>query len=323
MKISGEFTLSTDLGGTNTKIALVKNEKNIIARRILSTEKYKGKKLLINKIAATINDLLKSNNVKKGKIKAVGIGVAGPVDFKKGLIHRLVNVKGWHNVYLKRILSRKLKLKVYMDNDVNLVTLGEYKYGAGRGTKNMICITLGTGVGGGIILDGNLYRGSGFTAGEVGHIPINVNGPRCNCGGKACLERYVSNYCIVEEAKKLVRKRPNSKILKFADGKPSKITPKVISEAAHLGDKLAIKIWKETGVYIGVALTGLVNVFNPECIVIGGGVSLAGDVLFNSIRETVARRAMKEPAQKVKIVPAELGNDAGLIGASILATKGK
>ncbi len=317
------YTLGVDLGGTNTKIALFKEVKKIEAKRILKTKEYKSKRILINKILESIGDLLKDNNLKNKQIKGLGIGVAGPVDFERGFIYRLVNVKGWENVPLKSLLYKKLKIKTFLDNDVNLVGLAELKYGAGKGAKNMICITLGTGVGGVLILEGRIYRGSHSTAGEVGHIPINVKGPRCNCGGEACLERYVGNRYIIKRARDLVKKRGKSRILELADNKISKITPEIISQAAKLGDKTAIAVWEETGYLIGVALAGLVNVFNPERIVIGGGVSLAGDVLFKSIRETVAKRAMATPARQVKIVPAKLGEDAGLIGASILATSSK
>jgi glucokinase len=315
------YTVAIDLGGTNAKIALIKDEKEILSKEVFSTKDYQGREVLIKQITESVNSLLKDKKVKKTQVKALGIGVPGPVDFEKGVIYQLTNVKGWRDVPLKRILSGKLKLKVYIDNDVNLIALGEYKHGAGKGTKNMICLTLGTGVGGGLILDGRLYRGSNFTAGEVGHIPVNLQGPKCNCGGRGCLERYVGNYYLVERAKELIKGKPNSEILKLAGGRLSKISPEIIDRASKAGDKLALGIWQETGRYIGVALAGLVNVFNPERIVIGGGVALAGEVLFASIRKTVSLRAMEAPARKVKIVPAKLGDEAGLLGASILAAE--
>jgi glucokinase len=314
-----EITFGIDLGGTNTKIGLFKNERKFIDQVILATRQQKTKEELIDKITDNIDALIKKHLKDKSQVKAIGIGVAGPVDFKKGFIHELVNVPGWKEVPLKKILTKKTGIETFLDNDVNLVTLGEQKYGAGKGAKNMICITLGTGVGGGLIIDGKLYRGSNYTAGEIGHIPINVEGPKCNCGGIACLERYVGNKYIVQQAKDLLEKKQDSKILELAEGDLSNITPKLLHQAASSGDKLAISIWTQTGVYIGVALAGLVNVLNPERIVIGGGVAKAGDILFNSIKETVNKRAMKTASESVKMLPAELGDQAGIIGASILA----
>lgn len=316
--MSKKFTVGLDLGGTNTKVALLKDTKNIIDKTVFSTRKFKKKSELLKKIITAINDILTRNNIRERDVIGLGVGVAGPVNFEEGLIYNLVNIKGWHNVYLKKILEEKLKIKTYLDNDVNLVALAEHKFGAGIKTRNMIAITLGTGVGAGIILEGRLYRGSDFVAGEVGHIPVNIEGPKCNCGGYACLERYVGNRYIVKRAEELLKKDKNSKLSELAYGKTLKITPEVISKAAKLKDKIAIKVWQETGVYIGVALSGLVNVLNPERIVIGGGISLAGKILFDSIRDTVTKRAMKTATKNLKIVPAKLGEDAGIIGASAL-----
>jgi glucokinase len=318
-----KYSIGIDFGGTNIKIALLQNISKVKQKLVFSTKKYKNRSEVISVFADICGKFIIENNIKKTQIYGIGIGVAGPIDFDKGYIHYLTNVKGWKNTHLKEMLSEKIKLPVYVDNDVNIVTLGELAYGAGKGYDNAICLTLGTGVGGGIVINGHLYRGANFTAGEIGHIPINMEGPKCNCGGHACLERYVGNKYIVERAKSLLNSNKTSLILKLVDNDLSQITPKVISEAAKKKDKIALKIWREVGKYLGVALTGLVNTLNPEVIIIGGGVSNAGKPLFDAIKETVKLRAMENPASFVRIVPAKLGEKAGVIGASVLAVRGK
>jgi glucokinase len=301
----------------------LQNVSEIKQKIIHSTKKYKSRSEVISVFASICKEFISENNIKKTQIYGVGIGVAGPIDFNKGYIHYLTNVKGWKNTPLKKMLSNKIKLPVYVDNDVNVVTLGELAYGAGKGYDNAICLTLGTGVGGGIVINGHLYRGANFTAGEIGHIPINMEGPKCNCGGRACLERYVGNKYIVRRAKSLLRNNKRSLIAKLVDNDLSKITPKVISQAAKKKDKIALQIWREIGEYLGVALSGLINTLNPEVIIIGGGVSKAGKPLFDVIKNTIKLRAMKNPASFVQIVPATLGEEAGIIGASVLAVRGK
>ncbi len=316
------YTIGIDLGGTNVKLALLKNVNCIVQKAVIETCKHEGKAKLITEIAKTIKQFIKDNKLTKNMIAGIGIGVAGPINFDRGFVHNLTNIKGWKNTPLRQILTKRVGIKTFVDNDVNVVTLGELVYGAGKGFRDILCVTLGTGVGGGIVLNSHLYRGPNFTAGEIGHIPINITGKKCNCGGIACVERYVGNKFIIQRAKELVKNDKKSLILKYANNKPSKITPKIISQAANTKDKTALLIWQETGNYLGIALSGLVNTFNPELIIIGGGVAKAGKPLFDSIRKTIKLRAMKNPASFVKIVPALLGEEAGIIGASVLANLG-
>jgi glucokinase len=182
----------------------------------------------------------------------------------------------------------------------------------------MLCITLGTGVGGGLILDGKLYRGSSYAAGEFGHVPINIDGPKCNCGSWACVEAYVGNSYIVKDVISDIKGGRKTLITKLVNGDLPKITPRIISEADRKGDKYAKKVWVDVGNKVGIGLAGVVNLLNVEKIVIGGGVAEAGKTLFDSIKKTVRARAMKLPAKTVKIVKAKLGYDAGLIGAATL-----
>lgn len=315
------YAIGIDLGGTNVKIALVNKRGNILVKQTLITQSYLLKEDLISAVINKTEVILSYPRIKRKDIMGIGIGLPGLVDSERGIVHYFVNIKGWKNVPLAKIFRRHFNLPTFIDNDVNATTLAELRFGAGRGAKNLICLTLGTGVGGGVVVNGELYRGSTLSAGELGHIPLERDGLRCNCGGYGCVERYVGNNYLVENVKSQIRKGKRTIIAKLVNNKLSKITPRVITEAAKKGDKFAICVWRNTGENLGIVLAGIVNFFNPERIVIGGGVAKAGKLLFDSIIKTVRLRAMELPGKKVKIVRARLGEDAGVIGAAILAMR--
>lgn len=294
---------SVDLGGTNLKAALLNNKFNIIAKDVIPTPRSSSKNVLINAIDAALRELLRSSGVKKRMLLGAGLGVPGPVDYPNGVVRCFPNIPGWRNVPLRKVLQARLRLPVFIDNDANLMCLAESRVGAAKKADNVVALTLGTGVGGAIIIGKKLYRGGSFFAGEIGHIPLNMKGPKCACGGQACLERYAGNRAV--EA--LIRK-------KFGRG----FSLAVLSELSAEGNKKAVRIWEVVGVYLGVAVSSVVNILNPDIIVIGGGVAEAGEVLFSKIRATVLKRAMPGSAANARIVKAELGNDAGLKGAAIL-----
>lgn len=311
-----KFAIGIDLGGTYTKLALVDTSGRIFERAKLSTATYKTKAELVSAIVSEVKAVLKKTHLSPKALLGVGIGVPGLVDFDRGLVYTLTNIPGWKNTPLKGMLEAKLRVPVLVDNDVNVMTLGEFGFGAGKGAKNLVCITLGTGVGGGIIIDGRLYRGCTFSAGEVGHMPLKEEGLSCNCGGYGCLERYVGNRYILEEMKSKIRGGTPTAIKRLVNGDLSAITPEVISKAALRGDRLSINFWNTVGKRIGVTLAGIVNLLNPERIIIGGGIADAGEPLFRSIRKTVNERALPVPKKAVKILKSKLGNDAGVIGAA-------
>ncbi len=294
------YTIGIDLGATFVKMGLVDEKGRVFFKRKIDTQINSKKTILINSITANVKDIIK---VSGKKINGVGIGVPGPVDSDRGIVRYFPNIKGWKNVPLKSILEKKLGLPVKLDNDAHAMTLGELALGAAKGSRNIVCVTLGTGVGGGIIIERKLYSGSSMAAGEIGHIPINVTGPKCNCRGIACLERYIGNRYILERAKKI-----------FGNN----ITLEKLSGLARSGDKKAIAIWTDVAEKLGTALTGVVNLLNPDKIVIGGGVSKAGKLILNPLKKRIKTRAMKDQAKHVKIVLAKLGADAGIIGASQL-----
>lgn len=302
-----KFFIGIDLGGTNLKVGLLNSHYRIIAKEILSTKKFLKKEGLIQAIADSVMDIAIKQGLSKKNISAIGLGLPGPIDTKAGIVHFFPNIPGWREVNLKAILQKKLSVPVFIDNDAKLMCLAEQRRGAAAGFNNVICLTLGTGVGGGIIIDGKLYRGRDNASGEIGHLPINEDGPFCNCGGRACLESYIGNNRILKHAKRLFKRN---------------ITLEELSALAKKKNKQALNIWNEVGGHLGVALAGVVNLLNPDCIVIGGGVANAGKLLIDKVKETIAKRAMSVQARGIKVFKAKLGSDAGIIGAAILAIEG-
>ena len=299
------YVLGIDLGATNIKCGLVSLDGRVIAKIHLATVGFiSDKNQLIHALCSACLNLLHKNHLKQKSILGVGIGLPGLVDIRKGVVKFLPNLPGWENVALKNIMEKKIKMPVFIDNDVKLITLGEWKFGAGIGISDLICLTLGTGVGSGLILNNALYRGAGMTAGELGHVPLNEEGPLCNCGGRGCLERAVGNKYLLEKAQKL-----------FGRGD---ITLEEINRLADQGNSRALKFWKETAAHIGVGLVGVVNLLNPKRIIIGGGISNAHRHLFPVILETIRKRAMSVPAQMVELRRAKLGDHAGILGARVL-----
>jgi glucokinase len=301
--MNSKFIIGIDLGGTKIKAALLNTRLQIQAHKAFVTNSFESKGLLIKGIADIVAGLIKENGLKRENILGLGVGMAGPVDSQNGRVHFLPNISGWENVPLAAILRDKLKLPVFLDNDAKLMALAEYNSGKARFAKNALCITLGTGVGGGLILNGELFRGLDNAAGEIGHLPINVSGPDCACGGKACLEAYVGNKRILALAKKVFQRE---------------ISLEELSRLAALRNKKAVSVWLQVGEYLGVALSAAVNLLNLDAIIIGGGVADAGKVLFEQVKRTIHSRAMPVQSKRVKILKAGLGNHAGMIGAGVL-----
>lgn len=305
-----KYVIGVDVGGTNIKLGLATSSVEVIDRAKFATKSFTSdRSTLIHAIAKQISSLIERNGIPGKKIKGIGIGLPGLIDNANGVVRFLPNIPGWKNVPLKKFLEKELDIPVFLENDVNLIALGEWKFGAGRNSDNMVCMTLGTGVGGGLILGGRLYRGPGFSAGELGHIPINEDGPACGCGSYGCLESYVGNKRLVLRAQQMTKDQTMS-----LEG---------MHALAKNGDKTALKFWEETATHIGNGLVSVVNMLNPQRIVIGGGVSNNHEFLFKTINTVIRKRAMMTPASMVKIVRAQLGNDAGILGAHVLVNEHK
>ena len=297
------FIIGIDLGGTNLKCALLDDNFKIKVKTSFSTKSFNDKQKLIQGIADSINNFILKQGLKRSAILGVGIGLPGPVDTFKGIVHFLPNIPGWKKVNVKNNLEHKTKLPVFIDNDAKLMCLAESKAGRAAGYSNVLCLTLGTGVGGGLIINGSLYRGKDNAAGEFGHLPINEIGPLCGCGAVACLETYIGNKAIIKEARKIFG---------------AEISLEKISKLAKKNNPKAIKFWNEVGKKLGLALSGVINLLNLDAVVIGGGISCAGKSLFGSVKETIGKRAMSVQAKRVRVFKAKLGVDGGIIGAGYL-----
>ncbi len=313
-----KYNIGVDLGGTNVKVAIVDYEGHIVYSNSVPTRAEMGYEYTISNIIAEIQTSLKETQIPKGDIGGIGFGLPGQVDYEKGFVHSLPNIPGWMNVPLGQIMEDKFGLPTKADNDVNVATLGEFAHGAGKGAKDVVCITVGTGIGAGIIANGQMIRGASMAAGELGHMILkDQGGDICGCGQTGCLETLASGPSIVKLAHDYVMGGKSCKFKELAINTP--ITSQIVGEAANMGDAVSKRIFEIIGYWIGIALANTVNLLNPEKIVIGGGVAQAGDILFNPIRETVQKRSLKVAADAVEIVPAQLGESAGVVGASILA----
>jgi len=302
-----QYIIGIDLGGTNLKIGLFNTAYTVLEKRVISTATFKTRRDLVNGFVQAVGDIAQQRRIRRNDILGIGIGLPGPVNFEKGIVYSLTNIRGWRDVPLKRILEQKLKIPVFIDNDAKVMSLAEAERGAARGFHHAVCITLGTGVGGGIINNGYLYRGFNNAAGEIGHMPLSVAGDRCNCGGTGCLETFVGNNRIQQDVRRVFGKN---------------VPLEEVSALARKGNRKAREVWNRVGTYLGVAVAAIVNLLNPDCVVIGGGVANAGSVLIDRVKAVVKTRAMKVQAANVKIFKAKLGSDAGLIGSAILVTRG-
>ncbi len=300
-----KYTIGVDVGGTNIKLGLVNRSGKIVTKSVLDTRDFsKSKKKLIDVVVKSIVGLIEEEGLASKDILGIGLGLPGPIDSKRGIVSFLPNIPGWKNVPLKDIVQKRLRIPTFVDNDVNLITLGEWKFGAGKGYKNLMCMTLGTGVGAGLVLNNGLYRGEGFAAGELGHMPLNEKGPACNCGGWGCFEHYVGNGTLLKKASKIFKR----KSIQLPD----------VYYLAQQGNVRAIEFWNEAATHIGNALVGVVNLLNLRLIIIGGGVSNNYGFLGKTINAVIKARAMKVQAGMVKVVRAKLRDDAGILGAQVL-----
>lgn len=313
--------LAIDIGATRVRIAVIDEGGAILWRENLLTMAEEGPTATLARIAASMNRALASAN--GSQVTAMGIGAPGPLDPWEGVIYNPPNLPGWDALPLKRILQDQFGLPVHVGNDANLAGLGEHRYGAGRGARDMVYLTISTGIGGGIITNGRLLLGADGLAGEIGHTSVQARGPRCNCGNFGCLEVMASGPAIARRGARALRRGEAPGIAARAGDDPRAVTAEMVVGAALAGDSVARDIVERAGFYIGVGVVNLVHTLNPRLIVIGGGVALgAGDLLLDPVRSTVAARAMPPFKRDLRIVPASLGDDAGLLGALALALCG-
>lgn len=303
------YKFGVDVGGTTVKIGLFSGDGKLEEKYEIATDKSDQGAHIIEHIAAKLDEIIAEKSYGILDCMGVGIGLPGPVD--RGMILGCVNL-GWGIFSIVEEFSKAFhNVPVYAGNDANTAALGEYAAGAGKGMKNMMMVTLGTGVGGGIIIDGRILEGANGGAGEIGHIPVNPQEQDiCGCGKKGCLEQYASATGIVRVAEKLRKENGNTAL-------PAGCTAKQVFDYAKEGDELAMQAVEELGRYLGLALASCACVLNPEGIVIGGGVSRAGKILLDVTEKNFQTYVFK-PCRNVKFCLAELGNDAGIYGAAAM-----
>ena len=276
-----------------------------------------GYEFTVNNIKQAIYELLKETKLEAKDIQGIGFGFPGQVDYKAGIVRNAPNIPGWVEVPIAKLIEDEFHIPTRVDNDVRCAALGELNYGAGKGCENMVCITVGTGIGSGLIINGKLVRGASNAAGEIGHIKLQMHeGPICGCGDTGCFEAFASGPSIVAMAEEYIKGGKSTKFREMANG--TAITPFIVCEAAKAGDPVAQRIFTIMGEYLGIGLSSVVNLLNPEKIIIGGGVADAGEILMRPLVDTLRKRAMKIAGSAVEVVPAQLGNTAGVIGASLL-----
>ncbi|MCJ7457924.1 MAG: ROK family protein [candidate division Zixibacteria bacterium] len=318
--MKNKFNIGADIGGSNIKYGIVSSSGRIMTCGIIPSGKASGKKGVLRNLRKGIDSLLVSAKQSKLNINSIGIGVPGTVDLPKGKIVGIPpNLPFLADFYLRKYLKGFYHHPVYIDNDANVMALAEYKFGAAKGFDNCICITLGTGIGSGIILKGKLFRGSSFVGPEFGHTTICYDGVRCHCGNYGCVEMYASEPAMIKRAKELLKKNSASILYQLTQDNLNRLKAKDLFLAERLKDKVSQKVIQETAYYLGTALSSAVNLINPEIVVVGGGVALsAGRNFFKMIEKEIKTRAFPSATKNLKIVKAKLGNNAGFIGASRL-----
>jgi glucokinase len=320
MRAKERYIVGVDLGGTNIVAgAMPVDGSREIAMQTTPTLAEGGAESVVDRIAGMIEQVIaqtmKETGAKRSDFLGVGIGSPGPLNRAKGIVIVTPNL-GWKNFPLRDEISSRVKLEATLDNDANCATLGEFWCGAAVGGTNVIGMTLGTGIGGGLILEGKLYHGSSDVAGEIGHTSIDSTGRRCKCGNYGCLEAYASGPAIAERAREALRGDEGESILiSMVDGDQRKITAQTVYEASKRGDATAREVVRETARFLGTGVANLLNIFNPDIVVLAGGVTQAGDALFQPLRAEVRRRAFKPAVQACRIVPGALPHSAGVVGA--------
>ena len=316
----GRYIIGVDLGGTSINVGAVPFDGGtILGMRSLPTEPHHGAKFVVDRMVGMIRDVIRDARREGGLGEdfalGIGLGSPGPLDRASGTVIETPNL-GWRNFPLRDLIANAVGLEAELDNDANAATLGEWWQGAGRGVRSLVGVTLGTGIGGGLILDGELYHGVSDAAAEIGHMTIDSTGRKCNCGNYGCLEAYASGPAIAARAREGLEAGAPSLLPEMVDGDLSRLTAATVSEAIIAGDGYAADVMRETAKFLGTGVANLINLLNPEMITIAGGVTRAGDHLFEPLQAEVRKRAFREAAESCQIVASELGDMAGVIGAA-------
>ena len=305
---------AVDIGGTKIALGLSDLEGRALPFRRFPTQVERGPHRILEH---ALDELEKMAAEAGGRVAAVGVGCGGPLSRSRGLILSPPNLPGWDEFPVVSLIEERMGVPVLLDNDANAAALGEYEYGAGRGVENLVYITISTGIGGGLIVGGRLVYGVGDAAGEVGHMVVAPNGPPCGCGARGCLEALCSGTGIARRAAERLAGGARASTLLGAGGS-KEITARAVAEAARAGDRVAVEVWDETIEYLALGLGNIIAALAPEAIILGGGVSTAGDQLLVPLRRRIRESVKIAPVEEVRIVQAALGGDSGAYGALLL-----
>jgi glucokinase len=315
------FVVGVDLGGTNVRACLATTSGTILGHCKHPTPAKEGPEAVADTIADCVQRVVADGGTELSRVLGAGVGAPGPLDMNSGVVFQPPNLSGWHNVPLAEMLNERLRIPVKIGNDANLAAIGEHVYGAGQGVKDLVYMTVSTGIGGGVIIGGKLFVGISGTAGEIGHMTIDVHGPRCKCGNIGCVEAIAAGPAIARAGELAAVQNPDSFLAKLARENGGHITTALVAQAAEKSDTQASALMKHAAEAIGAACVNLVNLYNPQRIIIGGGVFLnASDLLLEPILRVVNERALATPREACTVVPAALGDDCGLYGAVALIT---
>ncbi|HSL68628.1 MAG TPA: ROK family protein [Longimicrobiales bacterium] len=322
-----KWVIGVDLGGTNIVVGVLPmdgGDGEVLGLRSEPTEAHRGAKFVVDRIISLIeaarSDVMAAHGGSATDFAGVGIGSPGPLDRDSGIVINTPNL-GWRNFPLRDLIGNAVNLPAVLDNDANCATYGEWWLGVGRNVNTLVGLTLGTGIGGGIVLNGEIFHGVSDAAGEIGHTTIEANGRKCKCGNYGCLEAYASGPAIALRAVEGIEAGADSMLPDLVDGRLDAITAATVYEAVVLGDPYANEVMRETAKFLGAGVANIVNMLNPEMIVIAGGVTKAGDHLFVPLKAEVRRRAFRSALDACEICAAVLPGTAGVIGAAAVFKK--
>ena len=316
--------VAVDIGGTKIMTAVFSNDGQILAKDVCPTIANEGVDAVIERLKSSIGNLLNQHKLSASRLAGIGIACAGGIDSASGIVVTpSPNLPGWSDLPLRDIIEERFGVDTCVLNDASSAALGEQRFGAGQGAKNLVLVTLGTGIGGGIVIDGELYLGARGSAGEIGHMTVDEGGPICGCGNTGCLEVMASGRAVAREAIRRISQGEKSSLTEITGGMAESITTEQVAAAAAESDSLALDVFSHAAHYLGVGLVNIVNIFNPEMIILGGGMAELDSLYVEPARKMVKERAFSISTQQISIVNAEHGNEAGVYGAAAYAMEYK
>ncbi|MGQ9454780.1 MAG: ROK family protein [Armatimonadota bacterium] len=309
------YILGFDIGGTKTMVGVADEFGTLLAMRRFETRGELGPEQALARMKDAAHEVLEEAGV---AADVIGIGCGGPLNRRSGMLYTVPNLPGWEGICLTREFGDHFHVPAYLENDANAAAMGEHLFGAGRGVDDFVFLIVGTGIGGGIIANGRIYRGFGENAGEIGHHKIKPDGPPCPCGDRGCLEALASGTSIARIAREGLAQHPDTVLWQWV-ASPEEVTAELVARGARAGDEYASRVWQECMYSLGLGVANVVNILNPRLVVLGGGVTKAAELLFEPVRRVVKERAMPALAEDVEVVPAKNGDLVGLMGAFAVA----